>query len=132
MSEDKYSHYYKDVSKLNTIDVYGVCELFGVDDPSGATQHAIKKALCAGKRGAKDLLKDYREAVDTLERRIEMLETAHKKGVSYRVNLSPVHAAPVYVNTEKKSLEDAYDEPGSSVDIRDEHLNLQNDDYYEE
>ena len=68
----RHSHYFKDVSQINEIDVYRVCELFGVDDPSGATQHAVKKLLCAGQRGAKDRAKDYQEAIDTLTRRVEM------------------------------------------------------------
>lgn len=68
----RHLHYFKDVSQINEIDVYRVCELFGVDDPSGATQHAVKKILCAGQRGAKDRAKDYQEAIDTLTRRVEM------------------------------------------------------------
>ena len=68
----RHSHYFKDVSQINEIDVYRVCDLFGVDDPSGATQHAVKKLLCAGQRGAKDRAKDYQEAIDTLTRRVEM------------------------------------------------------------
>jgi hypothetical protein len=31
-------------------------------------QHAIKKLLCAGGRGAKDMEQDVQEAMDTLER----------------------------------------------------------------
>jgi hypothetical protein len=69
----KHSHYFRDVSKLTMIDVYRVCDLFGVDDPSGATQHAIKKLLLPGKRGAKDAEKDLREAIDTLNRKLQMI-----------------------------------------------------------
>ena len=69
-----HSHYYKDVSKLDEIDVYMTCELFSVQDSSGALQHAIKKLLCSGSRGAKDSLQDVREASDTLNRYIEMNE----------------------------------------------------------
>jgi hypothetical protein len=69
----KHSHYPKDVSHLQTIDVYAVCELFGVNDPSGARQHALKKLLCAGQRGAKSELQDLQEAADTISRRIQML-----------------------------------------------------------
>lgn len=68
-----HSHYFKDVSKLQDVDVYRVCQLFGVDDPSGATQHAIKKLLVSGKRGVKDSERDIREAVDTLNRRLQMI-----------------------------------------------------------
>lgn len=73
VSQRKHSHYFKDVSKLDVIDVYGVCELFQVNDPSGATHHALKKLLLPGKRGSKSRKKDLQEAVDTLNRRIEML-----------------------------------------------------------
>lgn len=68
----KHSHYFKDVSKLTVIDVYRVLELFSVTDQ--ALGHAIKKLLLAGQRGAgKDFRKDVQEAIDTLQRRIEML-----------------------------------------------------------
>lgn len=66
----KHSHYHKDVSHLDSIDVYRVLSLFEVTDQ--ALGHAIKKLLCAGKRGAKDVEKDVQEAIDTLVRRQEM------------------------------------------------------------
>lgn len=62
----KHSHYFKDVSHLKLIDVYRVIELWEVEDP--CIQHALKKLLVAGKRGAKDEAKDIQEAIDTLER----------------------------------------------------------------
>lgn len=66
-----HNHYFKDVSKLDTVDVYRVLELFAVTNPSIA--HAIKKLLVAGGRGAgKDVSKDIQEAVDSLERWKEM------------------------------------------------------------
>ena len=68
----KHSHYFKDVSRLTVIDVYRVLELFNVTDQ--ALGHAIKKLLLAGGRGGgKDFRKDVQEAIDTLQRRIEML-----------------------------------------------------------
>lgn len=76
----KHSHYHKDVRHLESIDIYAVCEMFGVDDPSGATQHAIKKLLMAGKRGGgKDLQRDLQEAVDTIERRLSMLRADKRR-----------------------------------------------------
>jgi len=70
----RHFHYFKDVSQLTELDVYRVCELFQVEDYSGATQHAIKKLLLPGQRGGgKDRAKDLREARDTLMRRLEML-----------------------------------------------------------
>ena len=63
----KHSHYFKDVSKLETIDVYRVLQLFTVTDP--CIQHAVKKLLVAGGRGAgKDISKDVQEAIDSLLR----------------------------------------------------------------
>jgi hypothetical protein len=70
----KHSHYFKDVSDIDEVDVYRVCDLFEVNDASGATQHAIKKLLCSGKRGAKDERKDLEEARDTIIRKLEMMK----------------------------------------------------------
>lgn len=67
-----HSHYFKDVSKLKTIDVYRVLKLFNVTDP--CLQHAIKKLLVAGGRGAgKDIERDIREAIDSLNRGLQMI-----------------------------------------------------------
>jgi ribosomal protein L21E len=66
-SAKPHSHYFKDVSQLNTIDVYRVIDLYNIDDP--CIQHAVKKLLVAGGRGAgKDANKDIQEAIDSLER----------------------------------------------------------------
>lgn len=70
--KEKHSHYKKDISHLNILDVYRVLELFEVDSP--CLQHAIKKLLCAGQRGAKDTEKDIQEAIDTLLRYKQMRE----------------------------------------------------------
>lgn len=67
----KHSHYKKDVSHLKTIDVYRVIDLFKVE--SNAVGHAIKKLLCSGQRGAKDHKQDIQEAIDSLNRHLEML-----------------------------------------------------------
>lgn len=70
---EKHNHYYKDVSKLKFIDVYRVLGLFNVTDP--CIQHAVKKLLVAGGRGAgKDIDKDIQEAIDSLVRYQEMGE----------------------------------------------------------
>jgi hypothetical protein len=67
----KHNHYFKDVSHLGTVDVYRVLDLFNVTDP--CIQHAVKKLLVAGGRGAgKDISQDIREAIDTLSRWHEM------------------------------------------------------------
>lgn len=68
-----HSHYFKDVSKLTWIDVYRTLSLFNVTDP--CLQHAIKKLLVAGGRGAgKDIGTDVQEAIDSLERWKEIKE----------------------------------------------------------
>ena len=69
--EEKHSHYKKDVSHLNVIDVYRVLELYGVE--SHAVGHAIKKLLCCGQRGAKGRKQDIQEAIDSLNRELEMV-----------------------------------------------------------
>ena len=70
MSEQNHSHYFKDVSNLNFIDVYRVLLLFGVTDP--CLQHAVKKLLCSGQRGVKDTRQDVQEAITSLVRCLEM------------------------------------------------------------
>ena len=66
----KHSHYFKDVSKLEKIDVYTILSLYEVTDP--CIQHAVKKLLCTGKRGHKDFLKDVQDSIDSLVRCIEL------------------------------------------------------------
>lgn len=64
--QPKYEHYFKDVSHLKKIDVYRVIDLWEITDP--ALQHALKKVLAAGKRGAKNQMQDVAEAIDSLVR----------------------------------------------------------------
>jgi hypothetical protein len=66
----KHKHYYKDVRHLDAVDVYRVLELFNVTD--ACIQHAVKKLLCAGTRGSKDVEQDVEEAIDTLGRYLDM------------------------------------------------------------
>ena len=66
----KHNHYFKNVAHLESLDVYRVLQLFGVTDP--CLQHAIKKLLCAGLRGVKNQGKDIQEAIDSLQRALEM------------------------------------------------------------
>ena len=70
IDELKHRVYKKDVSHLDSIDVYRVLELFNVQ--SHAVGHAIKKLLCSGGRGAKDEAQDIQEAIDSLIRYQEM------------------------------------------------------------
>lgn len=67
----KHNHYFKDVRNIDVIDVYRVLLAFQVTDP--CIQHAVKKLLVAGGRGAgKDISQDIKEAIDSLERWQEM------------------------------------------------------------
>jgi pyruvate/2-oxoglutarate/acetoin dehydrogenase E1 component len=58
-------------------DVYSVLVGFNVVCP--ARQHAIKKLLCAGIRGKGDVLQDLIEALQAVERAIELEETKGSK-----------------------------------------------------
>lgn len=69
-SASQHPHYFKDVSGLTHIDVYQVLRLYEVTDP--CLQHIVKKALCAGKRGSKDFVKDVQEIADTANRLVEI------------------------------------------------------------
>lgn len=70
---EQYPHYHKKIPDgVKTVDVYRVLDLFGVTDP--CLQHAIKKLLVAGGRGAKDIEKDVAEAGVSLRRWQEMRE----------------------------------------------------------
>ena len=66
-----FGRYFKDVSNLQSIDIYKVLELFGVK--SHAVGHAVKKLLVAGARGGKDERQDVQEAIAALQRHLEML-----------------------------------------------------------
>lgn len=67
----QHNHYFRDTAHLNSIDVYRVLSLFSVTDP--CLQHATKKLLVAGGRGAgKSIEKDVREAIDSLNRWLQM------------------------------------------------------------
>ena len=69
----KHSHYFRSVAHLQEIDIYRVLELFGVTDQ--ALGHAIKKLVVPGMRGGgKTGRKDIEEAIDTLQRRLEMMD----------------------------------------------------------
>lgn len=74
----EHNHYHKDVSHLDFVDPYRVCDLFGVTDQ--AIGHAIKKLLVAGGRGAgKDIRQDIKEAMDSLKRWQGMQEENTRK-----------------------------------------------------
>ena len=84
---NKHSHYYKNVEHLKEIDVYRVLQLFNVIDP--CMQHAIKKLLVAGGRGAgKDVDKDVQEAIDSLIRWQEMRQEENIASPTYKPHIT--------------------------------------------
>lgn len=70
--ENKYLRDYP----YKTIDIYRVLEVYEVQDP--CIQHAVKKLLCAGQRGYKEIEVDIKEALQSLERWVVMCEEDKK------------------------------------------------------
>jgi DNA-binding protein Fis len=66
----QHKHYFKDVSDIDVIDVYEVLKRFNVTDP--CLQHIVKKALCVGNRGHKDMQTDLQDILDTAKRAVEI------------------------------------------------------------
>ena len=70
MQNNNNNPYIVDISKYNKLDIYRILKLYEVSDP--CLQHAIKKLLCAGKRGVKNQTQDINEAILSLQRLLEM------------------------------------------------------------
>ncbi len=66
-----------DFNGFMNVDIYAVIEAFGVKCP--ATQHAIKKLLCAGIRGQKSTAQDLEEARESITRAIQLEMQRTKK-----------------------------------------------------
>jgi hypothetical protein len=62
--------YQREVKEGVFVDVYDVLKAFNVVNP--AMSHAIKKMLAPGQRGAKDVIQDMKEAIQSIERAIEL------------------------------------------------------------
>lgn len=71
MNENKYARKIKSIDGKTEceIDVYSILDAFKTG--SSAIDHAIKKLLCAGKRGVKDKNQDLKEAIKSIERAID-------------------------------------------------------------
>lgn len=67
---DKPANKYKVLCNGVEIDVYDILLAYAVTNP--ADQHAIKKMLMPGKRGVKNANQDRKEAIQSLERAIEL------------------------------------------------------------
>lgn len=71
----KYPHYFMPVGNSTHVDLHDICDWLGV---SSAIGHAIKKLACAGRRGAKGEKQDLLEAIDCINRRIEVLDNGDR------------------------------------------------------
>lgn len=100
VNSKQFNHYFKDVKGLEFIDVYQVIKLWGITDP--ALQHAIKKLLVAGGRGAKSMEKDISEVIASCQRCLEMLEEDRKRAPGYVVTPAPVFSQPLAASIEKQ------------------------------
>ena len=70
MQTSEYKHYQYSYKGIK-LDPYRILSVYGVTCP--AIQHAIKKLLRAG-NSVKDLEQDIKEVIDTLKRKLEMIE----------------------------------------------------------
>ncbi len=68
----KPTHYFKDVTHKNGVDVYRFQSLLVWRNRDPCVQHAVKKLLCSGQRGVKDTRQDVQEAITSLVRCLEM------------------------------------------------------------
>jgi hypothetical protein len=68
-----YPHYFREVTNVTHVDVYWLLRAWDVSDP--CVQHAVKKLIAAGRRGAKDKVKDLKEAKDSIVRALELGQT---------------------------------------------------------
>lgn len=62
--------YQREIKPGVMVDVYDVLRAFNVTCPAMA--HAVKKCLAPGQRGVKDALQDKREAVESINRSMQM------------------------------------------------------------
>lgn len=68
----KRNHYSREILPGVWVDVYDVLEAFKTDRP--CVDHAAKKLLAPGKRGHKDYITDIQNAIDTLQRELQIQE----------------------------------------------------------
>jgi hypothetical protein len=66
----KHNHYFRPCPYDN-IDVYRIIDIFEITCP--AAQHVLKKVIATGKRGHKDVKRDWEDIIDSAQRKLEML-----------------------------------------------------------
>lgn len=67
---DSKNKYMREIKKGVFVDVYDVLMAFKTECP--AIDHAIKKLLCSGSRGVKSSIQDKQEAIQSIQRSIEL------------------------------------------------------------
>ena len=90
MSE-KHNHYFRDCP-YDKIDVYRIIDIFEITDP--VAQHILKKCIATGKRGHKDVERDWQDIVDSAQRKIQML--AEDKTAKAVKSFNGIIAGPVF------------------------------------
>lgn len=110
---EKYNHYFRPLRNLTAIDPYVLFRLYEVD--CHEIGHAIKKLLSAGRRGAKNREQDLREAMDTIQRCIEidlvmehykMLEKEDNNQLAPQPHCDGVEVSPVDITIDSALPED--------------------------
>ena len=66
------SKYHREIKPGVWVDVYDVLNAFDPENRNAADDHAIKKMLIPGKRGVKGAAQDRKEAIQSLERSIQI------------------------------------------------------------
>jgi len=59
-------------------DIHAICDAY---ETTSSISQAVKKLLMAGKRGAKDKAKDYKEAIENIERELEF-DAVHEESIA--------------------------------------------------
>lgn len=75
-----HKHYFRDVSHLDKLDIYRLLDLYDVSCP--VAQHVIKKAFAAGKRGHKDVVRDWTDIADSAARKLDMISEDSTEGAA--------------------------------------------------
>ena len=71
----KISPYHREIKTGVWVDVYDILNCTDPSNRNSADDHAIKKMLFPGKRGVKGAVQDRKEAIQSLERSIQILES---------------------------------------------------------
>ena len=96
---EKYPHYFKKLPEnMEFIDIYAILHLWDVPHNLG---HAIKKLLAPGERGTKDRIKDIKEARDTLNRELELLESFAEKDSIFSLEAGTMKASELTISTQE-------------------------------